>query len=388
MEHVEAHTMRLLACARACEMKSAAVHFLPGDVLYGRLRPYLNKVLRPQFEGLASAEFIVFAPSPAIDQQFLQYTLNSGPFVSFASHLNEGDRPRVDFEQIGSFGIALPPLAEQRRIVAEIETELARLDAALLSLRRAKANVRRLRTCVISSALRWNSWPKAALGIVIEGIEAGKNFRCEERPPNAGEVGVVKVSAVSWGQFDENASKTCPSTDHFEVRHLIHPGDFLISRANTVELVGACVIVGQVTRRLMLSDKILRLIPCGVEPAWLLHALRSPQGRQQIEARATGNQESMRNISQESIKAIEIPLPSRSEQIALLAAVERALSRADAAEAVLDACLRRAAALRQAVLKKAFEGELVPQDPNDEPASVLLERIRATHAQRKRDAHA
>lgn len=67
MEHVEAHTMRLLACARACEMKSAAVHFLPGDVLYGRLRPYLNKVLRPQFEGLASAEFIVFAPSPAID---------------------------------------------------------------------------------------------------------------------------------------------------------------------------------------------------------------------------------------------------------------------------------------------------------------------------------
>src|SRR5437867_1819883 len=60
LEHVEAHTTRILGTISATEMKSGAVHFWPGDVLYGRLRPYLNKVVCPDFEGMGSSEFIVF----------------------------------------------------------------------------------------------------------------------------------------------------------------------------------------------------------------------------------------------------------------------------------------------------------------------------------------
>ena len=81
-------------------MKSAAVHFKSGDVLYGRLRPYLNKVYRPNFEGLCSAEFIVFPEGARVHGSYLQYFLNSASFTNFASHLNAGDRPRVDFEQM------------------------------------------------------------------------------------------------------------------------------------------------------------------------------------------------------------------------------------------------------------------------------------------------
>ena len=60
LEHVEAETMRLIGTISAQELTSTALHFWPGDVLYGRLRPYLNKVLQPDFEGLCSAEFLVF----------------------------------------------------------------------------------------------------------------------------------------------------------------------------------------------------------------------------------------------------------------------------------------------------------------------------------------
>jgi type I restriction enzyme S subunit len=83
------------------------------------------------------------------------------------------------------------------------------------------------------------------------------------------------------------------------------------------------------------------------------------------------------------IKALILSLPPFSEQHRIVAEVERRLSVVDELEAIIAANLKRAERLRQAILKRAFEGKLVPQDPTDEPASVLLERIRAERAQPK-----
>jgi hypothetical protein len=152
MEHLEAHTMRLLDTVPARIMKSSAVHFWPGDVLYGRLRPYLNKVYCPEFEGLCSAEFIVFPGTLNLNMRYLQYLLNSKPFVSFASHRNEGDRPRVDFDQLAPHPVSLPPLPEQHRIVAEIEKQFTRLDTAVAALTRTQANLKRYRATVLRAA--------------------------------------------------------------------------------------------------------------------------------------------------------------------------------------------------------------------------------------------
>ena len=175
------------------------------------------------------------------------------------------------------------------------------------------------------------SWRWGTLGEVVTHIEAGKSFKCEERPPTSTELGIVKVSAVTWGTFDEEASKTCLSLDQMKAGLLISEGDFLFSRANTIQLVGACVIVHQISKRLMLSDKILRLTFRSVYPPWVLYVLRSLWGRAEIERLATGNQESMRNIGQDRIRAIRVPFPPIEEQHRIVAEIETQLTRLDVA---------------------------------------------------------
>lgn len=226
-------------------------------------------------------------------------------------------------------------------------------------------------------------WVWTSVDCLLSEIETGKSFKCVERPPTADETGVVKVSAVSWGEYDEQESKTCMNDDRVNQELLIKAGDFLFSRANTVQLVGACVIAKTVSLKVMLSDKILRLVLVqdALKP-WLLYLLRSKIGRNQIELLATGNQESMKNIGQERLRSIAIPLGPKSEIDHAITLVEQELMLASQQMTANEFGLKQASAQRQNILRAAFTGQLVPQDPCDEPASLLLTRIRAERAER------
>ena len=152
MDHVEAHTTKIIGTVPAGQMKSNASWFQRNDVLYGRLRPYLNKVAQPTFDGLASAEFIVFKENRLVDCGFLRYRLHASDFVVFASHLNEGDRPRVSFDQIGTFQVLIPPVREQRRIVERIEVLFDAIDRGVESLRLAKNGISLYRNSLLNAA--------------------------------------------------------------------------------------------------------------------------------------------------------------------------------------------------------------------------------------------
>jgi len=203
-----------------------------------------------------------------------------------------------------------------------------------------------------------DDWQWVSLAQIVSKIEAGKSFRCEERPPAGDEHGIVKVSAVTWGTYDERESKTITDPDRINDAYLVKPGDFLFSRANTLALVGACVLVHATNKRLLLSDKILRFVmPDQLKP-WLLWFLRSAQGRQQIEALSTGNQESMRNIGQERIGRIQVPLPPPATMQRVLSRIDELFSKIDEGERSLERVQKLGDRYRQSVLKAAVTGEL------------------------------
>jgi type I restriction enzyme S subunit len=170
------------------------------------------------------------------------------------------------------------------------------------------------------------SWRSVALGEVLERIEAGTSFKAQDRPAVNGEVGVLKVSAVTWNTFRPSENKALlPECDPGDCPR-VRKGDLLISRANTTELIAAVVMAQEDYPNLILSDKTLRLVPKkeAVCPHYLLHVLRTPPVRRHFERYATGTSGSMRNISQENIAAAKIPLPPLSEQQRLGSILDKA----------------------------------------------------------------
>ena len=299
-----------------------------------------------------------------VDSKFLGLYFQTQEYRNFVSYQSQGvNICNLKKKDIESLQIPLPPLTTQRAIVTRIETLFAELDKAVQHLRSAQQQIKTYRQAALNHWLNNDDgkWEMVKLGEVLQKIEAGKSFRCNEKVPALHEKGIVKISAVTWGEFLEDECKTIINEDLYNPQFAIHKGDLLISRANTIQLVGNCVLVRKEPKRnIMLSDKVLRLvISDNADSDFILYSLRTSKSRTQIQNMSTGNQDSMRNIGQDRIKKIEIPLPPLTEQQRIVKEIESRLSQAEAAEASIAEALQKTEALRQSILKKAFSGELV-----------------------------
>ncbi|MEN9693532.1 MAG: hypothetical protein RLZZ330_1176 [Actinomycetota bacterium] len=146
MENVRRDVGVIDSFGNSKDYRSLAPKVFPGDVLYGRLRPYLNKVVIAKGEAFASGEFIILPPNEYVLGRFLQLRLLSQDFVQFTATLDTGDRPRVSWNQISKFEVLLPPLPEQHKIVEILEDHLSRLDASVAladAIERQSAGLRR-----------------------------------------------------------------------------------------------------------------------------------------------------------------------------------------------------------------------------------------------------
>lgn len=193
---------------------------------------------------------------------------------------------------------------------------------------------------------------------------------------------VIRLQNVGDGEFIDVYAHI--SQEHFETleKHHVQAGDLVIASLGE-ELPRACVIPASVGPALVKADCI-RFKPNddAVLTSYALFALNSSPTRRRTTDSIHGVGRPRLNLGK--LRAVALPVPPLAEQAAIVEAVEERLSVAAAAAAELDRQLSRADRLRKAVLKRAFAGELVPQDPTDEPASVLLERVQKELAERKK----
>jgi type I restriction enzyme S subunit len=186
------------------------------------------------------------------------------------------------------------------------------------------------------------------------------------------------ICSVDEGNFNAEENKALVAGENIGDTPTVQAKDLLISRANTVQLVGAVVLVERDHPNLMLSDKTLRLVPSSssISKSFLLHALRTRTVRDVFEEDATGTSDSMRNLSQEKIRSAPIPLPPEPEALIVANRLTGAIQERREISGRLKEITEQLIVLDRALLSKAFRGELVAQDPNDDPAEAMLAGMR------------
>ena len=373
-------------------------------------------------------------PTPSTSLAFFNYLLIATDLAGMDRSTAIPGLSRSDYDEIE---VPLPPLPEQRRIVAEIEKHFTRLDASIAALKRVHANLKRYRASVLKSACegklvpteaeltrsegrdyepadllldrivterraQWESqekrrgkykepaapdtsnlpdlpegWVWAVLAQISDlkgGATKGRRYRPGELLT---EVPYLRVANVQRGYLDLSEIKMIKVAHDVADQLELVPGDILFTEGGDRDKLGrgwvwkgeidGCIHQNHVFRaRLLLSEMHPEFV------SWWGNSFGQAFFEQS--GKQTTN---LASINLSVLSGFPVPLPPLSEQRRIVAEVERRLSVIQQAEAAVETSMIRAERLRQSILKQAFSGKLVPQDPNDEPASVLLERIRA-----------
>jgi type I restriction enzyme S subunit len=188
----------------------------------------------------------------------------------------------------------------------------------------------------------------------------------------------LTLSATTTGRFLPQHFKYIDESIAADSHLWLEPGDILIQRANTLDYVGVSALYEGSSGEFIYPDLMMKCrANQNVAPQFLHYLLSSERIRNYFRSNATGTSGNMPKINQQVVMAAPVAWPSLAEQQEIVRRTQELFSLADQLEARLSSARRIVERLTPALLAKAFRGELVPQDPSDQPASVLLERIRA-----------
>ncbi len=291
--------------------------------------------------------------------------------------------------------IPIAPLNEQKRIADKLDKILVRVDACRERLDRIPAILKRFRQAVLAAATsgklteewRENSrnesfWKEINIGELLIDIRYGTTKKCHYEPRATP---VIRIPNIYDGKISHLDLKYAEFNDAERQKLSLVTGDILMIRSNgSVDLVGQTALATEADKGFLYAGYLIRLRVNQqiVDPAYLSLALSAPDARYAIEltARSTNG---VNNINTEEIKSLVIKLPNLEEQSEIVRRVEELFAYADRIEASYQVARTKVDKLTPAILAKAFRGELVPQNPDEEPASVLLERIQAARTENK-----
>ena len=381
---------------KSSDTLSSGTYFEPEDILLAKITPSFENGKQciiqelPTPFGIATTEVIPIREVEGVsDKIYLFYYLLSPDVRALLTARMKGTtgRLRLGTEALVDLAIPLPPLPEQRRIVAKLEELFTQLDAAVDNLKKAQTQLKRYRQSLLKAAFEgeltreWgeeylDSWESMKLNEVIT-LESGSRPKGGVRGIREGIPSLGGEHLNDEGSFNFKKIKYVPK-EYFESlnKGQINPNDIIVVKDGATTGKTSFVDSDFPHKKAAVNEHlfIVRVDPEIALPKFVFYYLFSSKGQQQILSDFRGA--TVGGISRNFPLKVDIPLPPLPEQEQIVSELERHLSVADVAEATLETELKRAERLRQSILKHAFSGKLVPQDPNDEPASVLLENIR------------
>ena len=404
-----------------------------GDVLIARMPDPLGRACTfpgdPKPSVTVVDVCIVRTGPSGAERRWLMYQVNTPQFRAEVSKLQSGStRKRISRGNLATIEFPLPPLPEQKRIVAKIEELFSDLDAGVEALKKAKAEIKRYRQSVLKCAFSGKLTEQWRIANSDKRLETAEELlvrireeRKKNEPPRRQERQEDKVIDVSelpklpkgwaWTEYAQigdwlgggTPSKdeasfwsggTIPWVSPKDVKSIainatidkITEAALKNSAANIIPKNSVLFVVRSgilkhtlpvaVNRmKVAVNQDLKALIPLGgIDAFFLAYGVVAFNDTMLHTCAKSGT--TVQSIEFPSLKSFRIPLAPVPEQQQIVSEIERRFSVADEAEKVIDRSLKQAETLRQSILKRAFEGKLVPQNPEDEPAEKLLERIR------------
>jgi len=290
---------------------------------------------------------------------------------------------------IKSILLPLPPLPEQRAIVAKIEELFSSLDNGIANLKKAQEQLKVYRLTLLSDSLK--SDKSIEIRYFVDDLSQGWSPKClNQVSEDEKEWAVIKTSAVQPNSFIEHENKILPDSLEPREQHEIKENDILITRAGPRVRVGVTCLVPKVRRRLINCDKVYRIKVDKekISPQFFVYLLNAPEQLHKVEMIKSGSSDSGLNLTQTRFLSLEVPFHDIQDQSRIVQEIESRLSVCDKVEESIVVSLKKAEALKQSILKKAFDGALLSeveleacrQEADWEPAEVLLAKIKDQQA--------